>query len=76
MYFFEHNVYIINMKFNRRLLIHYKWEKHYYYYYYIIITSTNKVDVMWSFCLSFCKHNNWQTQKRTSTKLDRHGQGM
>jgi len=25
--------------------------------------------------LSFCKHGNWQTQKRTSTKLVRHGKG-
>jgi len=45
------------------------------YYFIIIITSVNKADVMWSFSvilsfvLSFCKQDNWRTQKRTSTKL-------
>ena len=33
---------------------------------------------LWSFCvtLSFFKQENWRTQKRTSTKLGRHGQGV
>jgi len=31
---------------------------------------------MRSFCLSFCKQDNWRTRKRTSTKLGRYGQGV
>jgi len=29
-----------------------------------------------SFCLSFCKQDDWRTRKRTSTKLGMHGQGV
>jgi len=43
---------------------------------YYIITSAEKAEVMWSFCLSFCKQDNWRTRKRTSTKLARPGQGV
>ena len=32
-------------------------------------------EVMWSFCLSFCKQDNWWMQKWMSTKLGSHGQG-
>ena len=39
-----------------------------------IVTYTNEAEVMWSFCLSFCKQDNWLTRKQASTKLGRHGQ--
>ena len=41
----------------------------------VFVTSADKEEVMWPFCLSFvlsfCKQDNWQTRKRTSTKLGR-----
>jgi len=40
-----------------------------------VFSSADEAEVMWSFCLSFCKQDNWRTWKRTSTKLGRHGQG-
>jgi len=39
-------------------------------------TSVNKAEIMTSFCLSFCKQDNWQMRKSTSTKLGRHRHGQ